>query len=166
MAASLNATISSPVADRCAIAHYVGLANANVTYDWTRGNVPGAPYRITKDGGTGGNQWRIHKDDVTYYLGTEVVFHPCLVATWTAQNGATGLPVIGVSRTGNIERVRKAQRDFVAQDFKAIMFDSRGCERGWEADPLPTSYDHVHMTVAGHQMLASRFAAAFAATRP
>ena len=137
------------------ITPYSGLANANITYDWTRSGT----WRVTKDGGTNSNQWRIHSDGVTYYLGAGSEAHPRLVTSWTALNGATGAPVIAPSRTGNIELVRKAQRDFVAQDSRAIMFDSRGCERGKDTDGA----DDVHMTVPGHQAFADRFAAAYQA---
>ena len=141
------------------ITPYSGLANANISYDWTRASV----WRVSKDGGPNSNQWRIHANGVTYYLGAGSEAHPRMVTAWTVLNGATGAPVINATRTGNIEIVRKAQRDFVAQDSRAILFDSRGCERGTESVDLGP--DDVHMTLLGVKTFAARFAAAYAATR-
>jgi len=96
---------------------------------------------------------------VVYATSVESYTHPEL-CTWILSNGATGTLDFSESRTGNIERVRKAQADFVAANSIAVNFDSRGVTR--PADINGTG-DAVHPNTAGEAELALRAVAAMTA---
>lgn len=122
------------------------VTNANASYSWT------------KSGGgvmakNGGGYWEISNSGTIYATSIESHTHPEL-CTWTLSNGATGTPAFSESRTGNIERVRKAQSDFVtANTGLAYSFDSRGVTRPWD---VSGSGDVVHPNNAGQDLLAAR----------
>lgn len=122
------------------------VTNANANYSWTKSG-----------GGTiaknGSGFWEIAVSGVVYATSNETHTHPEL-CTWVLQNGATGTPAFSESRTGNIERVRKAQADFVsANSSRCVTFDSRGVTRPFDATG---SGDGVHPNAAGEQELAFR----------
>ena len=128
------------------------VTNANASYSWTKSG-----------GGTislnGANKWEIAVSGVVYATSVESYTHPEL-CTWILSNGATGTLDFSESRTGNIERVRKAQADFVAANSIAVNFDSRGVTR--PADINGTG-DAVHPNTAGEAELALRAVAAMTA---
>jgi hypothetical protein len=136
-----------------AIVAHAGLAEANATYEWANGI-----WHCTREPG---GQWKVHANGVTYFMSASSEMHPVTAAAWTGTNGAAGTPTVGESRTGNIELVRKAQRDFTTVDGNAFWVDSRGCERSQDTG----GGDAVHMTSQGYKTLSDRFAAAFTLAR-
>ena len=122
------------------------VSNANANYSWTKAG-----------GGTisknGSGLWEIAVSGTVFATSNETHTHPEL-CTWALNNGATGTPAFSESRTGNIERVRKAQADFVAANAaRCLSFDSRGVARPADATG---SGDGVHPNSAGEQELSLR----------
>jgi hypothetical protein len=130
------------------------VTNADTNYTWTKSG-----------GGTisknGNGEWEIAVSGIVYATSNETFKHPEL-CTWNFSNGATAnlaflelenTIVFSESRTGNIERVRKAQSDFVAENSnRVISFDSRGVTR-----PLDVGLtDAVHPDSAGETELSYR----------
>jgi hypothetical protein len=134
---------------------FTRLADSFTDYTWHFGDI-----QLTRDGGPSLNRWRFTQNGTTYYTADQDEPHPVLVSTWSAENGATQSPLVNHSRTGNIEIVRKAQRDFVAQTPRTFLLDTRGAERGIDTGNGNT--DTVHLTQQnGHKTLAERFATAW-----
>lgn len=145
-------------ADACglyAIRPLLGLANANTDYSWNKGT-----YQLTRDAGAC-RRWRLQSAGVTYYLAEQDEPHPYNVVSWTPMNGATGTLVVGTSRTGRIEQVRKTQREYIITDPRSFTVDTRGLERGIDVG----GNDFVHMTTQGYSDMAERFNTAYAAWR-
>jgi hypothetical protein len=127
------------------------ITNAHARYSWTK-----STYAIARNG----SQWEI-KDGATLIARStgDPVDHPQLVSGWTFSVGA-GTPAFSESRTGNIEIVRKAQRDFaLAHPLDVVSYDTRGCTRAQENPSAPDYLwsDAVHLNKAGQTLMAARF---------
>jgi hypothetical protein len=133
-----------------------GIGNSFTNYSWSSGTL-----QIQRSGGPQHDRWQLIQNGIVFYTADQSEPHPSLVASWSASNGAAGTPIFDVSRTGNIERVRKAQREFCANDPRSFTVDTRGMERGMDADVSST--DGVHITLNATNVLAQAFAAAWTA---
>jgi hypothetical protein len=127
------------------------ITNATTSYSWTKGD-----YTIVKNK----YQWEIKNGSTVIARSSgDEVDHPQLVSNWIILSG-TGSPAFGQSRTGNIEIVRKAQKDFALENPDSVFFyDSRGSARAQEnpADPLYVSSDGVHISRWGRRNLSYKF---------
>lgn len=130
------------------------ITNAHTRYSWSK-----STYTIARNG----SQWEIKNGSTLIARSTgDPVDHPQLVSGWTFSVGA-GAPAFSESRTGNIEIVRKAQREFAkAHPLDVVSYDTRGCTRAQENPSAPDYFwsDAVHLNKSGQTLMAARFKAA------
>jgi hypothetical protein len=136
------------------IVAHSGLAEAYLDYQFTNGN-----WTLHRNAG----HWELAKSGTVHFTSVEDSAHPGLVTHWTPSAGASGIPTLSQNHTLSLERVRQAQRDYVAGDHLSFLVDSRGCERYGDTAVVN---DVVHLNNAGFAQLAARFTAAYAIAAP